>query len=214
MIHFNTQTKARYAFTNPRMILEDNGSLFIREIAPQDSGQYECEANYGKVYGSTMLLKSLAEVQVENVKHGGPVSGATKLQSTTITPIFGNTSAIKPTSNVIAEIGSDIPHGVVSSTNSQNVENRLESYQPEKLNGSTPLAPRIRKMTVHVYKKENGREIENSKNNTYMSNEKKVENTEESSGSAKSILLIVCSVILVLAIVIILLILIRILCSL
>ena len=41
-IQFNRNTTTHYAFSNPRMILSDNGSLVIRKTQLDDSGQYKC----------------------------------------------------------------------------------------------------------------------------------------------------------------------------
>ena len=45
-IAFNTLTKVKYAFTNPRMVLENNGSLLIRNVLPEDEAMYVCKTVY------------------------------------------------------------------------------------------------------------------------------------------------------------------------
>jgi hypothetical protein len=41
-IRFNTQTNVRYAFADPRMILDENGSLIVRKVTQGVIGNYKC----------------------------------------------------------------------------------------------------------------------------------------------------------------------------
>ena len=42
-VNFNEKTKIHYAFSNPRMVLTENGSLTIRNMILQDAGLYICK---------------------------------------------------------------------------------------------------------------------------------------------------------------------------
>ena len=42
-VHFNEKTKVHYAFSNPRMVVFENGSLTIRNMILQDAGLYICK---------------------------------------------------------------------------------------------------------------------------------------------------------------------------
>ena len=108
-----------------------------------------------------------------------------------------------PNTNLMAEIGSDIQRGSSApSIKGQDVGNKIEFNHSKTINVSTQVAPRIVKMTIHVYKPANDSTVENFEKDPYESN------------AAKTSLLIVFSVLLVVAIVSILVILIRIVCSL
>ena len=42
-VNFNKKTKVHYAFSNPRMVVTENGSLTIRNMILQDAGLYICK---------------------------------------------------------------------------------------------------------------------------------------------------------------------------
>lgn len=42
-VNFNEKTKVHYAFSNPRMVVNENGSLTIRNMISQDAGLYLCK---------------------------------------------------------------------------------------------------------------------------------------------------------------------------
>ena len=54
-IRFNFDTTVRYAFINPQMILDEDGSLIIRHLKLKDSGTYLCGEKSDN--GLTTILK-------------------------------------------------------------------------------------------------------------------------------------------------------------
>ena len=42
-VNFNEKTKVHYAFSNPRMVVTENGSLTIRNMVLEDAGLYTCK---------------------------------------------------------------------------------------------------------------------------------------------------------------------------
>ena len=177
------------------MLLNENGSLLIKNIIRKDRGQYKCEINYGNVFGQTILFKTLTELKVLNEKNDWAVLNAVSLQFSTTPPRLEYTSSISSISNEIVEIGSNVPHSMATSIMAKEFGKEVESNHSEILNGPTQLAPRIVKMTIHVQK---------------HSNESKLENFENDTNAAKTVLIVVFSVLLVVAIVSIIVILIRI----